>query len=429
MNTEVLNLSDCTLAADILRGKPPKAAAWLLGVAGLLATGLAAWSWWTRVDLVVRVRGRVRPVAVAIPGAAGEHAAGASVGGQVVAIERREGDLVREGDVLLRLDTSQVEREMASAESAVEGLKRELERLQEIARTLGREQAAALKKAEHDVTVAVCEVDLERERSERAMRRAQADLACARLERDRAVEKARRVRELVEAGVEARETLAEVEDDLEQAETLLAVSERAAEPDDSAVLAAEARCETARSQVETVRSEFLTRQEEIRLRIGGKEGAIEAGCATLASLVDRRERHVVRARCGGVVTECRVREGERVEAGQAFMTIARGAATRVEAELPARERARVRVGQEARIRFEAQDPRARAVVSGVVEYVSPDSRTDAQGQVCYQVRVALREGASDSIRIGMPGDVELLVGEERVAALLFFGARGDSSLR
>ena len=120
-NELVLDLADCTEFRQTLLARPPRivhGTAVLLVV--LLGTALA-WSAATRANLVVRAPGRVRPVTTPekVFSAARGEVLSASVGGRVVEVNVREGDEVRQGDLLIRLETEpagQRDRQAATAD-------------------------------------------------------------------------------------------------------------------------------------------------------------------------------------------------------------------------------------------------------------------------------------------------------------------------
>src|SRR5262245_47709467 len=109
-NDLVVDLADCTEFRQTLLARPPR---FVRGTAvlliGLLGTALV-WAAVTEADLVVRARGRIRPLTPPlklISGGRGE-VLSASFGGRVVWQQVYEGMAVYEGQVLIRLDTRQL---------------------------------------------------------------------------------------------------------------------------------------------------------------------------------------------------------------------------------------------------------------------------------------------------------------------------------
>src|SRR3954447_5508678 len=127
----VLDLADCTEFRQTLQARPPRI---IHGAAALLVALLGtavAWSALTRANLVVRAPGRVRPVTTPekVFNAARGEVLGAGAGGRVVAVHVREGDVVRRGDLLIRLETERLDNEIARKRRMLRAAEEELEAL------------------------------------------------------------------------------------------------------------------------------------------------------------------------------------------------------------------------------------------------------------------------------------------------------------
>src|SRR5438128_248644 len=107
----VTSIGACPELRQALEARPPGIVhGTVLLLVGLLGTGLA---WWAlaEADLVVRAGGRVRPVATprkVFVAARGE-VLSASPGARVAAAYVREGDEVRRGALLIRVETEQLD--------------------------------------------------------------------------------------------------------------------------------------------------------------------------------------------------------------------------------------------------------------------------------------------------------------------------------
>src|SRR6516165_5330616 len=108
---EIHDLSKCSEFYQTLQARPP---AIMHGTAFLLTAllGVAlAWLALTPASLVVRAQGRVRPVTepTRVFNAGSGETLSASSGGRVVAVHFHEGDVVKKGALLLRLDTERLD--------------------------------------------------------------------------------------------------------------------------------------------------------------------------------------------------------------------------------------------------------------------------------------------------------------------------------
>src|SRR5262245_20080237 len=161
----VLYLADYTEFRQTLQARPPRVVhGTVILLAGLLASAVL-WAALTGADLVIRATGRVRPVTPPqrVFGPGGGEVVSALQSGRVAAVCFREGQEVKAGDVLIRLNTERLDHEIAKQVRAVRAAEDELAgvmRLQELA--AGQFEAARAK-AEQEVAQALEEVRQARE--------------------------------------------------------------------------------------------------------------------------------------------------------------------------------------------------------------------------------------------------------------------------
>ena len=147
------DLADCTEFRQTLQARPPRIVhGTLLLLAALLATALA-WAALTQADLVVRAPGRVRPVTspMKVVNAGSGEVLSASVGGRVVAVNVYEGQEVRRGDILIRLDTERLDNEMTKRQRAIQASEEELTELGRLEQLLAHQFASTRAKAEAEL--------------------------------------------------------------------------------------------------------------------------------------------------------------------------------------------------------------------------------------------------------------------------------------
>src|SRR3954469_15119187 len=152
----VLDLADCTAFRQALLARPP---AVVHGTAALLALLLGTalgWAALTRANMVVRGTGRIRPVTtpVKVYNAVRGEALSASVGGRVVEITVREGDQVRRGDVLVRLETGRLDNEIARQARLIRAGEEELAQLDHLDAVQARQFEATRARAEAELAQA-----------------------------------------------------------------------------------------------------------------------------------------------------------------------------------------------------------------------------------------------------------------------------------
>src|SRR4051794_28710383 len=130
-DARVLDLTEWTEFRQVLQAQPPKVVhGTAVLLAALLGTALG-WSALTRALLVVRAPGRIRPVTtpVKVFNAARGEMLGAGVGGRVVEVNVREGDVVKRGAILVRLDTERQDNEIAKQRRSIGAGEEELTNL------------------------------------------------------------------------------------------------------------------------------------------------------------------------------------------------------------------------------------------------------------------------------------------------------------
>ncbi len=118
----IQDLADCTEFRQTLLARPPGIVHGTLVLLVAFLGAALAWSALTEADLVVRAPGRVRPIAspMKVVNTGGGKVLSGSVGGRVVEVNVREGQDVREGEPLIRLDTEQIDNEIAKRIRTIE---------------------------------------------------------------------------------------------------------------------------------------------------------------------------------------------------------------------------------------------------------------------------------------------------------------------
>jgi HlyD family secretion protein len=425
-----VDLADCSEFRQTLAARPPRI---VHGTALLLMALLAAalaWSALVKANLVVRAMGRVRPDEIPTKVFT---AASADLEGRVVEAPFDEGDVVRQGDVLVRLDTARIDNRIAKLERTIEATEDELTKLTGLETLLSLQLNAAKEKAQAELTQA--EAALVRAADHRAseIRRVASDLKAAedRWERSRKLSDSRAVteQELVKAEMEVRQT----REKLVQAE--LPVEE--------------GQAAIARRAVELVDRDFAVRKAELEARKVVKHGEVEAARKELANLNLQRAEAVLRSPLDGVVVKGHVQVGDVLQPGKPVLEIAPQRGYRFEAMVAGQDVGDLRVGMPVQIKFDAYDYQKYGVLAGTVTYLSPDStladEKDQEPEVenrpgarnlpaAFVVRVELhanevgRNELRGRVKLGLGGTAEIVTGHETILAILLKRIRQTISL-
>jgi len=348
-------------------------------------------------------------------------------GGIVEAILVRQGQLVRAGDPLIRLDRTQSGAEFGSGEATLSALLVKISRLR--AEVEGRDPAYPA--ASNPVTADQIRIEQSLHASRMAdlasmsaaaqARLSQADRAVNEAEstyqarvaaRDARVSEVRILRPLVERGIEPRLSLA-------QAESAAAVATSEAQAASASIARARASVTEARSTMAQMRQEWRAQAAN---ELATAQAELSARQRALPALASRLERTVVRApmpgRVNRVLTTTR---GGSIAPGAPLVEIVPSEESLlIEARVRPSDIAFVRLNQSARVAITAYDRAVYGVLDGRVVAMSPDAVTEERtGETYYTVRVrtaanALRDprGREMPIGPGMVAEVDLL-GDKR----------------
>jgi RND family efflux transporter MFP subunit len=259
----------------------------------------------------------------------------ARVEGWVLSIGPREGDVVRAGQVLARLDTTQLAPQVQQDEFAV--------------------AAARAAYGQHQVAISEAESNYERQKT--AIAQAKADLADAQAKESYAASEFERDKALYQAGGisgsefdQARQTYA----------------------------SAQARVAAAREQIAAQEAATQAARQQITERVKMSEAMadqVRAQQAGLAQMQSTLGYAVVVAPQSGVVTARLVDTGVLVKPGQPLLKMAKMDTVRVRSQVAQEDAAVVRVGTPAVIRFEGLSSPVRARVTRVFPQDDPQTRT------------------------------------------------------
>jgi multidrug efflux pump subunit AcrA (membrane-fusion protein) len=426
----VVDLAECSTFRQTLAARPP---AIVHGTALLLMVLLAAallWAALVKANLVVRAAGRVRsdeiPTRVFT-------STSADLEGRVVHAPFAEGDTVREGDVLVRLDTAHLDNRIAKVQRTLESAAEEISKLTGLETLINQQLQAAKDKAQAELLQAQAALARAADRRASEIRLAQAGVKAAE-------DHWQRMHKLTGSRAVTAEDLMKAETEVRQAREKLVQAELPVEDSQVAV---------ARRAVELVDREFAVRRAEVQARLVVKQGEADAAHKELANLNLQRIESELRSPIDGVVVAGRVQAGDVLERGKAVLEISPQGGYRFEAVVPGDGVGQLRVGMPVRIKFDAYDYQKYGTLDGTVTYLSPDSKlpgadksageaSDAtaarKSPAAFIVRVELlaeevgRGALRGRVKLGLGGTAEIVTGRESVLAILVKRIRQAISL-
>ena len=166
--------------------------------------------------------------------------------------------------------------------------------------------------------------------------------------------------------------------------------------------------------------------EEFRVRMELKRAELAAEAASRVNFDNIDEENFLRivAPVSGVITDVALTQaGDKVQPNTPLGGIApQDARTVLNVEIPESERAFLRVGQEAKLKFNAFPFQRYGYINGKLEYISPSTRPSVrEAQVpVYEGRVSLEKdyftiaGQDYSLRYGMEASAEITVRQRRL---------------
>lgn len=367
-------------------------------------------------------------------------------GGIIAQILVRVGDVVRQGQPLVRLDQTTSGAELGSSEVTVGALQAKIARLE--AEVNGREPAypAAHNAAEAEQIQIERSLHLSRMAdlasagSAAAAREAQAQRAVAEAQaayqsrlsaRGAAQQQLELVRPLVERGIEPQLTLVQLQNN---AATTTSDAAQAA----AAIARAQAGVVEARQTLNQQR-QFWRSQAGAELATAQSEMASRR--RAMPALADRVRRSVVTAPVTGRVNRVLVSTvGSTVGPGQPIAEVVPSAdALTIEATVAPKDIGFVRIGQRARINVSAYESAVYGGMQGEVVTISPDATVEERtGESHYLIRIradaaGLRDRAGRKLPIGpgMTADVNLLGDKRSVMAYILtpFTRLSETALR
>ncbi|WP_202978945.1 HlyD family secretion protein [Halomicronema hongdechloris] len=380
----------------------------------VVATGVGLRYWWSRPDdSTVELSGRIEGY---------ETDLGAKVGGRVAAIAVREGSVVRQGQVIARLDDAEVRAQLQAAGARVTAAQQQVTqaRLQlDVLASQVVEAELALQQSQGDTAgqvrqsqaaVAAAAAQLTEARAQ--VQQAESALALARADRERFAS-------LLAQGAIPQQQFDQIQTTFETARDTLAARQAAVAAAQQQVSAAQGvltQAQTSqlnpdirRAQVERLRKQ----QEQAKAQLAAAEADLEQAQADYTEIEARLQDLEIKSPIDGVVVSRMVEPGEVIAAGTPVITVVDLEEVYLRGYIPEGEVGLVRVGQPAQVFLDsAPEQPLQATVSAVDTEASftPENiyfQEDRVDQV-FGLRLGI-ENPGGFAKPGMPADGTILL--------------------
>lgn len=331
-----------------------------------------------------------------------------------------EGDRVRKGQVVARLDSSELERQKEQAEAALQAAQSQLEQLRTAIEFQRATVAAQVDQAQARLGQAQARLEeLERGSRQQEIERARAQVREAESEHRRAQADWQRARELLGTEdisraefdqYEARYRAAEAR--LEQARQWLALVEEG--PREEQIRAARAQVDEAKAALrlaEAQRLELRRKEQEVELR----KAEIRRAKAQLAWIEEQLKETVVVAPVSGIVLSKAAEPGEVLAAGTAVVTIADVDHPWLRGYINEPDLGRVKIGQLVRVTTDSYPGK---IYQGRVSFISSEAEftpkqiqtEEERVKLVYRVKIDV-ENPNQELKLNMPVEAEIVLSQ------------------
>lgn len=425
MNSEqTIEVANCTDLRQIVPTQPPGLVHCLAFLLILLVLAALTFAAVTKADLVVRAGGRVRPTTEPVKIFSGEKFS-PDMGARIVEVNFRNGDQVRQGDILIRLDTQHLDNQMAKLRRTIEAGQQELAKLKRLEELQNRESETARAKAR-------AEFEQAREESTLADKRRLSDIRLATLELENAKDESNRLDR-----VQMR--LSHAVTDRKSIESKIRVQEATQKLGAATLPLEKGKLRVLRQAIILSEQRQEVRREELELEREVKLGEVEAAEMDLRNLQLGREQAVIRSSTDGIVISQEPTVGDVIQSGKPVVEIADQDGFHFHLAVSNEDVGHLRVGMPTRIKLDAYDYQKYGIIEGTVVFVAPDSQVPKEGKAqtrsaIYVVKIGLDQhevGAARhraEVKLGMTGEADIVTGQERLYSLLVRGIRRTISL-
>lgn len=329
---------------------------------GLVLSALLRYNVTVKAPAVVRPSGEVRLVQ-------------AGQDGRISSIEVKPNQTVQQGDVVARLDPTQLETQKRQLEGSIQQRQVQLSQIDAQIQLLQTQMAAESRSIDREVAVARSERDQSQQIYTQQQATTQADLAEAKAALEFAQNEQRRYEQLVDSGAVSQLQLEEKQAAVRTAQAQVARAEAALNPSAAPVAIAQDRIAQTTSSGRATLATLQRQQEALVEQRADLQAQLLQEQQSLKQTEIELQNRVIRATSDGVVLRSNLRNtGQVVQAGATLIEIApRNSALVVKARVATQNVGKIATGQPVQLRIAACPYPDYGTLQGTVSAISPDA--------------------------------------------------------
>jgi HlyD family secretion protein len=376
---------------------------------------IGAWAWFGTLEEVSSAQGQLAPL--------GEvYSVQPPITGEVTRLGVKEGDTVKQGQIVAELDHRLIEKEIERLTYSLDANKQKLSQTELLIQQtrLGLSTLQTISRAD----IAARQSSIAQENAVIATNKQMLDQLY--LDRQAQVERMERLTTLVNRGAFAEDHLFQVEQALRDRDRSITETQGRTEQSYSTI--AQLQAELAQTKAMAEKSELDANKQLQQLQIDATQ--LEASIQETQALLERSQTELAQATLiapvDGIVTTLEIaNSGEVVQPGQTVAEIAPSTAPLVLlALLPSEKAGLVTTGMPVNVKLDAFPYQDYGIVTGTVLSISPDAKPHEQMGAVYQVEIALNEteihheGSQVALKAGQTATAEIIVRKRRLISVI-----------
>jgi hemolysin D len=407
---------DWSAAIETLLNQPSSALPLRLALLGLCFTGATAtWAWHGRMDEVATTQGKLVPK--------GRTASVQPVEmGTVARIAIKEGEMVKQGQVLLEMDTTLADREVERLQTLLQSLQTEYQQTAMLIRQTQLQGDTRLSIARAQIDSQQLAIGQLRQETRTQQ------TVIAQLQDDAAAQDARlaRFKPLGDVGAISKEQIFGVEQGLRERQRSLTQNQGELTSNQGQIQRQAVELRQKQAEARQVQQATNRELQELNLRIGALAAKAKESQVMLATAQAKRNQRFIHAPIAGTVLALNVQQqGRVIQPGEQLAEIAPAGQPLILSTVLSNQQAGfVKPGMVVKVKLDAYPYQDHGTITGKIVAISPDSQLSEKLGEVYRVDIALdrhyvtAKGKKTPLKPGLTATAEIVTRQRRVIDVL-----------